>query len=62
MSDVTLHPAMSAQQIAEWCAKHKMFVTIDYVIGADGFCAALISARREPDPDHIPIFLRKQAE
>jgi hypothetical protein len=27
---ITLHPKMTAEQIAKWCDEHKMFVCIDY--------------------------------
>lgn len=61
-AELQLLPSMTAAQIAEWCAKHRMFVVIDYTTSADGFLQPLISARREPDPDHVPAFLRRQAE
>jgi hypothetical protein len=62
MPDVTLHPGMTATQIATWCQQHQMFVTIDYTTGPDGCLIPLISARREMDPAHVPAFLRRQAE
>jgi hypothetical protein len=61
--DITLHPHMTALQIAEWCARHHMHVRIDYTTGPDGCLQALIQARREmPVPEHIPAFLKRQAE
>ena len=60
--DIKLLPTMTAQQIAAWCQQHRMFVTIDYCTGPDGFLSPLITARREIDPDHVPAFLRRQAE
>jgi hypothetical protein len=59
---VTLHPKMTAQQIAEWCAVQKMFVTVDYHTDRDGFVQAIITARREPDLAHTPCFFLRQAE
>lgn len=60
--DITLLPSMTALQIAAWCAQHKMFVTINYTTDAQGFLAPLITARREYEPNHVPMFLRRQAE
>ena len=62
MSEITLHPKMTAVQIAQWCADHKMFVTINYTTGSDGVLQTLISATREYEADHVPAFLRRQAE
>lgn len=62
MPDITLLPSMTAQQIAAWCQEHRMFVTIDYTTGPDGCLMPLIGARREVDPEHVPAFLRRQAE
>lgn len=59
---VTLHPRMTAQEIAAWCERHGMFVMINYTTGADGVLQALITARREYEPGHVPAFHRRQAE
>ena len=59
---VTLHPNMTALQIAEWCQRHKMCVTIDYMTGVDGCLQPLIQARREVPEGHVPAFLKRQAE
>lgn len=61
-ASVTLHPNMTALQIAAWCQEHRMCVTIDYTTGADGILQPLISARREVDPNHVPAFHKRQAE
>lgn len=53
---------MTAQQIAAWCERHQMYVRIDYTTGADGCLIAVIQARRELDPAHVPAFLKRQAE
>jgi hypothetical protein len=60
--DVTLHPGMTALQIAAWCQRHRMFVTISWTIGAEGFLVPLLSARRELPLDHVPAFHKRQAE
>lgn len=60
--NVTLHPGMTAQQIAAWCQQHGMYVRIDYTTGADGCLIAVIQARRELADDHVPMFHRRQAE
>ena len=63
MSDsVTLHPGMTALQIAEWCERHHMYVRIDYSTGADGCLIAVIQARRELPVDHVPAFHKRQAD
>jgi hypothetical protein len=59
---ITLHPQMTATEIAQWCQEHRMFVTINYITGADGVLMPLITARREYDPDHVPAILRLQAD
>jgi hypothetical protein len=61
-ADITLLSTMTAAQIAAWCAQHGMMVQINYTTGADGCMLPLISARRELDPEHVPMFLRRQAE
>lgn len=61
-ADVTLLPNMTAKQIAEWCGKHKMFVTINYIIDSEGFLAPLITARREYEHAEVPAFIRLQAD
>lgn len=60
--DIQLLPNMTAAQIAAWCHQHGMSVSIDYTTGSDGCLIPLISARRELDPEHVPVFLRRQAE
>jgi hypothetical protein len=60
--NITLHRGMTAQQIAEWCRTHGMFVTIDWTTDRDGFLTPLMQARREVDPEHVPAFLKRQAE
>lgn len=60
--EVALLPSMTAAQIAAWCAKHKMFVTINYITDHEGFLAPLITARREYEEGHVPAFLRMQAD
>lgn len=62
LADVTLHPKMTAQEIAAWCERHKMYVTIDYTTGPDGILQPLITARREVDPNRLPCFFLRQAE
>jgi hypothetical protein len=62
VADVQLHPNMTALQIAEWCQRYGMYVTIDYTTGPDGILQPLISARREADPNHVPAFLKRQAD
>jgi hypothetical protein len=62
VSDLSLHPGMTAAQIAAWCAEHKMFVTINYIIDREGFLAPLITARREYELDEVPAFVRMQAD
>lgn len=59
---VTLHPAMTALQIADWCQRNRMFVTINYTTDGDGCLQAIISASREHEPGHVPSFLKRQAE
>jgi hypothetical protein len=59
---ISLHPSMTAVQIAEWCATHRMYVVIDYTHDERGEVQAAIFARREPDPESVPAFLRRQAE
>jgi hypothetical protein len=59
---ITLHPGMTALQIAAWCERHQMYVRIDYTTGADGCLVAVIQARRELASDHVPCFHRRQAE
>lgn len=61
-ASVFLHQSMTAVQIAEWCQRHGMYVRIDYTTGADGCLQALIQARREQPVDHVPAFLKRQAE
>lgn len=61
-ANVTLHPGMTALQIAAWCREHGMFVTIDWTTDRDGFLTPLMHARREVHPDHVPAFLKRQAE
>jgi hypothetical protein len=61
-ASVTLHPNMTALQIAAWCQAHHMCVTIDYTTGPDGILQPLISARREVDPNHVPAFHKRQAD
>jgi hypothetical protein len=53
---------MTALQIAAWCREHGMFVTIDWTTDRDGFLTPLMHARREVHPDHVPAFLKRQAE
>lgn len=60
--DIQLLPSMTAVQIAAWCQLHGMMVSINYTTGQDGCLVPLISARRELDPEHVPMFLRRQAE
>lgn len=60
--DITLHPGMTALQIAEWCERHHMYVRIDYSTGADGCLIAVIQARREEPVEHVPMFHRRQAD
>lgn len=60
--DIQLLPSMTAVQIAAWCQLHGMSVSIDYTTGGDGCLVPLISARRELDPEHVPMFLRRQAD
>ena len=56
--NIALHPNMSAQQIADWCAAHQCIVEISYV-KRQGIILPLLYAKREPpDPwatieDHI---------
>lgn len=59
---ITLHPGMTALQIAEWCQRHHMYVRIDYSTDAGGCLIAVIQARRELPVDHVPVFLTRQAE
>lgn len=59
---ITLHPGMTAQQIAEWCQRHHMFVRIDYTTDGDGCLIPVIQARRELPLDHVPAFHRRQAD
>jgi hypothetical protein len=59
---ITLHPNMTALQIAEWCERYGMYVRIDYSTDADGCLQAVIQARREPPADHVPMFLKRQAD
>jgi hypothetical protein len=60
--NVQLLHTMTAAQIAAWCQEHGMSVSIDYTTGGDGCLVPLIRARREIDPEHVPAFLRRQAE
>lgn len=60
--DVQLLPSMTAAQIAAWCQRHGMMVSINYTTGGDGCLIPLISARRELDSEHVPTFLRRQAD
>jgi hypothetical protein len=62
MPDITLLPNMTAVQIAAWCQEHRMSVSIDYTTGGDGCLVPLIHARREIDPELVPMFFRRQAE
>ena len=60
---VTLHPSMTAEQIARWCAEHKMVVTIEGIPTGDlGHIQPVITARREVADFAIPKFLRRQAD
>jgi diketogulonate reductase-like aldo/keto reductase len=62
---VTLHPAMTAQEIAAWCERYKMVVTIEYYRTPAGALEPLIHARRELAPFEtadLPALLRRQAE
>lgn len=61
-ASVTLHPNMTAVQIAAWCQEHRMSVTIDYTTGVDGVLQPIITARREVDPGHVPAFHQRQAD
>lgn len=61
-ASITLHPGMTALQIARWCELHHMYVRIDYTTGPDGCLAAVIQARREIPVGHVPAFLKRQAE
>ena len=47
MDTIALLPTMTAQQIAEVCARLKLIVEISY-IQRDGKTTALILARKEP--------------
>lgn len=63
MSDhIALLPNMTAVQIAAWCQQYGMMVQINYSTGSDGCLIPLIFASREVDPEHVPTFLRRQAE
>lgn len=42
---MNLHPAMTVQQIAEWCAAHAACVTIEWHAKDSGEVVPLISAR-----------------
>jgi len=55
---VYLHPAMTAEQIAAWCEKNRMVVTIEYTYEPTGKVSPLISAREDHLDPMIPTFLR----
>ena len=55
---IAIHPAMTAEQIADWCARHKMIVTIEYVYDPAGKVAPMISAREDHIDPMIPAFIR----
>lgn len=59
---VTLHPQMTAEQIAAWCAEHRMSVTIEWERDRMGNLVTLIHARRELAPGELPAFLRRQGD
>lgn len=50
MSAVILHPSMTAQQIAEWCATHKCYVEIFYLRRPGGIVECLLLPHREYFP------------
>lgn len=61
-ADLLLHPGMTAVAIAEWCQRHNMFVILDFTTGPDGILIPLLQPRPQPDLEHVPAFLRRQAD
>jgi len=55
---IWLHPAMTADQIADWCEKNRMVVTIEYTYDAEGKVTPLISAREDHLDPSVPLYLR----
>ncbi len=59
---ITLHPSMTAQQIAEWCAQRRMIVTIEYLQASRSQVVPVIRAIPFDEPKEMPAFLRRQAD
>jgi hypothetical protein len=62
MSNVWILPSMTVQQVAEWCERNRMIVTIEWAIDKAGRTVPLVTAIEERQDPFLPAFLRKQAE
>jgi hypothetical protein len=59
---ITLLPTMTANQIAAWCAEHRMSVTIEYLRVNRSQVVPVIRAYSTVEPTELPLFLRRQGE
>ena len=59
---VRLHPAMTAEQIAAWCHRHRKVVTIEWHATPEGKVTPIMTAIDDSADDAVPMFLRRQAE
>ena len=61
-AELLLHPSMTGEQLAEWCATHRMIVTIEAEVAPTGRAVPRLIARPDVPDESIPCFLRRQAE
>lgn len=59
-SHVQLHPKMTAEQIAAWCAHHRKIVHISWEVSRGRVLPVVIALEETPE-DWIPPFLRRDA-
>jgi len=59
---ITLLPTMTANQIAGWCAEHRMTVIIEYLRANREQVVPVIRAYPIDEPSDLPAFLRRQAD
>lgn len=61
--EVTRLQSMTGAQIAQWCARNRKMVVIEYHRGHDGTVTPIIRAHGEPTLNlDLPALVRRQAE
>ena len=62
---VWILPSMTVQQVAEWCERNRMIVTVEWATDRSGRPVPLVTAREDQfyrTDDSLPSLLRQQAD